>query len=96
MVLAADLPAQTLKALVIAAAQTAIENEEVVCILGASSNPFGHFCRLACRFTHPGSILVLPDLGVIEMYANSGPGVLKTLQFVASWEGRSVAICRRM
>lgn len=93
MTRAADLPGATLQNLIIAAANVALVNEEVVAVLGASNDGTGHFCRRACRLTHSGSVLVMSDLGVIAMYANSGPSVLAQLSFVAGKDGRSVAIC---
>lgn len=93
MILAVDLPASILEIMVRHAARVAISSGDVVTVLGASHSCAGHFCRHACKLTHSGSVVVLPDLDVIELYANRGPAVLRQLRFIKVPDGRSVAVC---
>lgn len=96
MTRAVDLPAATLERLVIEAGRVALGVGDVVTVLGARSGlfPTGHFCRHDCRYSHHGSVLVLPDTTVVELFANGG--VLHAFQHVDMGDGASVAIAAVM
>jgi hypothetical protein len=91
---ATELPSELLRIIVAPVAARAMIFDEVITILGAvtnwSSYPTGHFCRLACRYTHPGSIIVLPDTTVVELVANGGTP--EAMRYIPLGEGRSVGL----
>ena len=93
MVRAVDLPREVLHRLVLHAGTIAMLNGEVVTVLGAALGrawPTGHFCQQPCRYTHHGSVLVMPDTSVVELFANGG--CLNAFQYIEGTDGRSVAI----
>lgn len=96
MTAAVDLPAAMLQRLVIEAGKVALRVGDVVTVLGARlcRYPTGHFCRHACRYGHHGSVLVLPDTTVVELFANGG--ALHAFRHVDMGNGASVAIAAVM
>jgi hypothetical protein len=90
LVTAVELSRDVLRRLVVHAGQLAMLHQEVVAIRGCSDLVVS-FCRAPCRYSHHGSVLVIPDLAVAEIFANGGS--LDQLQWIAGVDGRSVAIC---
>lgn len=51
------------------AADIATRTQEPITILGASPGA-AVLCRMDCQFTHPDSVILIPDVVLIELVAN--------------------------
>lgn len=64
-----DLPAQVFHQVCSAAADIAIQHDDTVTVLGLVPGA-AVLCRHSCRFHHPGSVVVIPDVVLVELMAN--------------------------
>lgn len=88
---AMDLPPEIFKVAVEYASNVALAFNRVVTLLGGD-HAGAYYCRHTCQYDHPGGVVVVPDVVVLELQAHgNGPTPSEMIKRV---DGRSSMLYR--